>query len=308
MKIQSHVTHHKNFCLANWEFQSEDEDIKLIELVSFSTIQVLHREVRFPSFQDATLQLSGCIIVNPDFQKSITSAAFATRMTGLVVYMLDSEGRKIAEYNVTATGILNANVQSDGVMDIVLAVAHFDPDLEHVNVLQAMWCRDKQTKNRWADLDFLQRMSWLNLVRTHHCRYETDTEDKPANLVYELDGSHVTDYSSFFIALGEAINGPGGYFGGCFDALADCLCGGFGAETPFTLIWRASNIARIALDKKARIKESLARREYALRNHDCEEDELLSVAEIMERDDRPLFDEIIDFLQSKKYISLILEN
>ncbi|MDP1978954.1 barstar family protein [Undibacterium sp.] len=302
------MTHYKNFCLASWEFLSEDEDVKHIELVSFSTIQVLRREVRFPSSQDETLQLSGCVIVDPDFQKSITSAAFSTRMTGLVIYMLDSDGRKIAEYNVTATGILNANVQSDGVMDIVLAVTHFDPDLEHVNVLQAMWCRDKQTKNRWADLDFLQRRSWLNLVRKHHCLCETDIEDKPANMVYELDGNYVTDYSSFLIALGEAINGPGGYFGGCFYALADCLCGGFGAETPFTLIWKASNIARIALDKKARIKEVLAQREYALRNHDYEEDELSSIAEIMARDDRPLFDEIIDFLQSEKYIRLLLEN
>ncbi|MES2038556.1 MAG: barstar family protein [Pseudomonadota bacterium] len=302
------MTHHNNFCLANWEFQREDDDLKLIELVSFSTIQVRHREVRFPSSQDATLQLSGCVIVNPDFQKSITSAASATRMTGLVVYMLDSEGRKIAEYSVTATDILNTNVQSDGVMDIVLAVTHFDPDLEHVNVLQAMWCRNKQTKNRWVDLDFLQRRSWLNLIRTHHCLCETDIEDKPANMVYELDGSHVTNYSSFFIALGEAINGPGGYFGGGFDALADCLCGGFGAETPFTLIWKASNIARIALDKNARIKDNLAWREYALRNRDYEEDELQSIAEIMARDDQPLFDEIIDFLESKNYIRLILEN
>ncbi|BBB62604.1 hypothetical protein UNDKW_4331 [Undibacterium sp. KW1] len=308
MKIQSHVTHHKNFCLSNWEFQREDDDLKLIELLSFSTIQVLHREVRFPSSQDATLQLSGCVIVNPDFQKSITSAASVTRMTGLVVYMMDSEGRKIAEYSVTATNILNTSVQINGVMDIVLAVTHFDPDLKHVNVLQAMWCRDKQKNNRWADLDFLQRRSWLNLVRKHHCLCENDIEDKPANMVYELDGNHVTDYSSFFIALGEAVNGPGGYFGGSFDALADCLCGGFGAEHPFTLIWKASNIARIAFDKKARIEEVLAQREYALRNHDYEEDELSSIAEIMARDDRPLFDEIVDFLQRKNYIRLILEN
>lgn len=301
------MSHHKNFCLVNWEFQREDDDLELIELVSFSTIHVRHGEVRFPGFQGATLQLSGCVSINPDFQKSITSAASVTRMTGLVVYMLDSDGRKIAEYSVTATDILNTSVQSNGVMDIDLAVTYFDSDLEHVNVLQAMWCRDKQTKNRWADLDFLQRRSWLNLVRKHHCLWKIDIEDKSANMVYELDGNHVTDYSSFFIALGEAINGPCGYFGGGFDALADCLCGGFGAKSPFTLIWKASNVARIALDKNARIKDNLASREYALRNRDYEEDELPSIAENMERIDQSLFDEVIDFLQDKKSISLILE-
>ncbi|MBD3146737.1 barstar family protein [Microbispora camponoti] len=31
------------------------------------------------------------------------------------------------------------------------------------------------------------------------------------------------------------------------DALDDCLCGGFGARTPFTLIWQDSQIARGSL-------------------------------------------------------------
>lgn len=33
-------------------------------------------------------------------------------------------------------------------------------------------------------------------------------------------------------SIGEAINGPGGYFGWNLDALHDCLRGGFGALTP----------------------------------------------------------------------------
>ena len=38
-----------------------------------------------------------------------------------------------------------------------------------------------------------------------------------------LDGRHVTDLASLFCAVGEAFNGPGGYFGGNFTALDDCL-------------------------------------------------------------------------------------
>jgi len=46
------------------------------------------------------------------------------------------------------------------------------------------------------------------------------------------------------------VNGPGGYFGADLDALADCLRGGFGATTPFTLVWygrqeSASHLSRI---------------------------------------------------------------
>lgn len=49
---------------------------------------------------------------------------------------------------------------------------------------------------------------------------------------------NVTDRPSLFLALGEAVNGPGGYFGGCVDALADCLRGHFGYTAPATLLWR----------------------------------------------------------------------
>ncbi|MGW0798507.1 hypothetical protein [Streptomyces sp. NPDC002692] len=35
----------------------------------------------------------------------------------------------------------------------------------------------------------------------------------------------MTDGPGLCLALGEAANGPGGYFGGCLDALVDCLPG-----------------------------------------------------------------------------------
>ncbi|MEU0544614.1 barstar family protein [Nocardia sp. NPDC005978] len=61
--------------------------------------------------------------------------------------------------------------------------------------------------------------------------------------MYTLVGDAVTDIDGFYCALGEAINGPGGYFGWNLDALADCLCGGFGATWPFTLRWTRFEVA-----------------------------------------------------------------
>ncbi|MEV0990317.1 hypothetical protein [Streptomyces sp. NPDC049949] len=60
-------------------------------------------------------------------------------------------------------------------------------------------------------------------------------EDRPPGHSYELDGRHVTDVPGLYLALGEAVNGPGGYFGGCLDALDDCLGGNFGHTAPATL-------------------------------------------------------------------------
>lgn len=40
------------------------------------------------------------------------------------------------------------------------------------------------------------------------------------------------------------MNGPGGYFGGCLDALTDCLRGTFGYTAPATLLRRDAATAR----------------------------------------------------------------
>lgn len=44
--------------------------------------------------------------------------------------------------------------------------------------------------------------------------------------------------------LRDEHTGPGGYFGWNLDALDDCLCGRFGAQTPFRLVWHHSAVAR----------------------------------------------------------------
>lgn len=45
---------------------------------------------------------------------------------------------------------------------------------------------------------------------------------------YVIDGAAVTSLQDLYRAFGEAVNGPGGYFGGTLDGLFDCLLGGFG--------------------------------------------------------------------------------
>ncbi|MGG0757014.1 barstar family protein [Brevibacillus laterosporus] len=53
-----------------------------------------------------------------------------------------------------------------------------------------------------------------------------------------MAGTYVTDYPAFFCAIGEAVNGPGGYYGFDINSLIDCLQGGFGATSPYTLVWK----------------------------------------------------------------------
>ncbi|MFC8527213.1 barstar family protein [Nocardia sp. NPDC057227] len=64
---------------------------------------------------------------------------------------------------------------------------------------------------------------------------------------FVLDGRFVTDRSGFFCAIGEAVNGPGGYFGSDLDGLADCLRGGFGATPRFALTWLGFDLSGLHL-------------------------------------------------------------
>ncbi|MFF1925323.1 barstar family protein [Streptomyces sp. NPDC058221] len=59
-------------------------------------------------------------------------------------------------------------------------------------------------------------------------------------VTYAIDGSEVTGLERFWNVVGEAVNGPGGYFGNGLDSFADCLRGGMGTpdDDDFVIEWR----------------------------------------------------------------------
>ncbi|MGW7237769.1 barstar family protein [Streptomyces sp. NPDC054804] len=62
-----------------------------------------------------------------------------------------------------------------------------------------------------------------------------------------LDGTRIATLEDFRRVIGEAVNGPGGYFGRDLDALADCLGGGFGTpdDDDFVFEWRDHETSRV---------------------------------------------------------------
>ncbi|AWS45124.1 barstar family protein [Streptosporangium sp. 'caverna'] len=94
----------------------------------------------------------------------------------------------------------------------------------------------------WAEYGAEGRRAWIEVVAGCTFHRSRPPDDLPG-ATYELEGAPVIDETSFYLAIGEAINGPGGYFGWNLSALADCTSGGFGATTPFTLMWRHSDVA-----------------------------------------------------------------
>ncbi|WP_221890633.1 barstar family protein [Streptomyces sp. WAC07149] len=119
---------------------------------------------------------------------------------------------------------------------------HMEPQPPVVADVWALWREGRPAvPNLWARFGSEGRDHWLGPALVHR------GPDRPAGATYHLDGRHVTDTEGFLCALGEAVNGPGGYFGRCLDGVADALCGGFGATRPFTLVWHHHEVARRSL-------------------------------------------------------------
>lgn len=100
----------------------------------------------------------------------------------------------------------------------------------------------------WARIPADSHESWLHVVQTswfttdkRATRYDTD------ETVF-LDGSAIAGRDSLYCALGEAFNGPRGYFGSNLDALFDCLrTSRAEGVAPSTLVWRDYPSSREAL-------------------------------------------------------------
>lgn len=128
-------------------------------------------------------------------------------------------------------------------IDLELDAEHFTPVPEYARGIWEQWyAGPPETPGAWTALDTRHRGAWLDLVRERGCRRAHHA--RPAGHAYELDGGHITDEPSLYLALGEAVNGPGGYFGGCLAALDDCLRGTFGHTSPATLLWRNATTVR----------------------------------------------------------------
>ncbi|MFI9599674.1 barstar family protein [Streptomyces sp. NPDC052043] len=171
----------------------------------------------------------------------------ALDLEGAALEIQDDQGEPLTD-RVLWTKVSAWRPSSYGMdlIDVELDGKFFTPVPEYARPIWERWLAGPpDTLGAWASLDTRRREAWLDLVRERACRRAH--RDRPAGHAYELDGRHITDEPGLYLALGEAVNGPGGYFGGCLAALDDCLRGTFGYTAPATLLWRNAATARAYL-------------------------------------------------------------
>jgi hypothetical protein len=112
-----------------------------------------------------------------------------------------------------------------------------------------------ESLNEWRRLDEAGRRLWLTCASRRF--FEADTRFVPMKVpgrVVVVHGSLVDTLLGFYCAIGEAVNGPGGYFGASMRAFDDCLFTGFGLEYPYTILWKDSQRSKGVLDARALLK------------------------------------------------------
>jgi hypothetical protein len=138
---------------------------------------------------------------------------------------------RASEPSRLGAGLLDVTVDSDPREPLPTGI---------LGILEHWYTGRPATRNLWAGYGRELRHHWAGVALTHM----SGAPDRPAGTTYDLDGRFVTNIEGFYCAIGEAINGPGGYFGWNLAAINDCLCGRFGAQTPFRLVWHDSAVAR----------------------------------------------------------------
>jgi RNAse (barnase) inhibitor barstar len=169
------------------------------------------------------------------------SSSRRMRLRNLVVVVLSIDGVSIGEYPVGSAAVeLVGRVGTDigdlSIEGLMTCLPHRDAE-----ALWQEWAVGRpKTMNRWTALPVGRREAWLEVASMYSA---LDSRPVGSRSTVELDGTNIVDPASFFCAIGEAVNGPGGYFGSTLDALNDCLQTGYGVTNPVTLYWKNSGIA-----------------------------------------------------------------
>nr|WP_240529816.1 barstar family protein [Streptomyces mangrovisoli] len=165
--------------------------------------------------------------------------------------LLDAEGAKMGTYFVSDVRTTEVRPSACGadLLDIT-ATLWCDMSLPGADRVWDLIAAGRLNRTGlWHAMDADGRRAWLSVALMSRGYRRQGATALPPGHVVTLDGRHIVDEDSFYCAIGEAVNGPGGYFGWNLAALDDCLCGGFGTAGPFTLVWESSAEARARVEE-----------------------------------------------------------
>jgi len=150
----------------------------------------------------------------------------------LYLCVLGKEGNILGEYFFSQVEVIEYSCSGDLILNLKCQGVLYPASIGSMKCWEMISQGEVEKNGAWKKLKEEELQGWLEVA----LNYKVTTSDK-AGLVVELDGSEIKSINEFYCALGEAVNGYGGYFGRNLDALCDCFCGDFGVKEPMSIVW-----------------------------------------------------------------------
>jgi len=167
-----------------------------------------------------------------------------------LVEVLDARGRVMGDYDAWDARVTITKDSPDALLTAYVGTL---PSVAAEWVRETWRAAMPTERNLWAALPVGQREAWTEVAQTVHFRAMRQPYPALAHEI-ELDGQHVHDLASFFCAIGEAVNGPGGYCGSSLVGMSDLL---HHAERPTAqqprLVWRDLAVAESGLARTVHV-------------------------------------------------------
>jgi RNAse (barnase) inhibitor barstar len=170
------------------------------------------------------------------------------RLHDAELQVLDIRGEVMGAYYIGEAAVLQerrSNVSD--FLDLDVSFFGYSCPFRHAGEIWRTWARGApQKRGEWRKLLRGWHPSWLHVVQTAWFHSGRTASRYGSEGPFIIDGSGFQSIESLHCEMGEAINGPGGYFGSNLDALADCLRSSAGVRS-FELIWDNCDLSEEAL-------------------------------------------------------------
>ncbi|KUJ70622.1 hypothetical protein ACZ90_02285 [Streptomyces albus subsp. albus] len=165
----------------------------------------------------------------------------------------DVQGKEIGGYYIGRAEVTDAkdNISTPGGTDLAVSFGYAEP-YPYAGEIWRTWTHGPPTEpGMWKNLPAEAHESWIHVVQKAWFRSGHQAIVYGDADTYEIAGAELANIDSFYCALGEAVNGPGGYLGSNPSALTDCLFNSAGKHRKlFRLVWRDFDVSRRNIDEE----------------------------------------------------------
>lgn len=167
--------------------------------------------------------------------------------------VVDFKNKVIGKYYIGRAwiGVSQASSHMPGLLDVEASFYGYRCPYPNAVTIWRRWASKKPLdRGEWLHYPVGFHVSWLHVVQNSWFESGRGVVDRVIDDSLSLDGSAMPSVASFYCALGEAVNGAGGYFGSNLDGLADCLSVARGIGFQARVVWSNHSLSMATLGEE----------------------------------------------------------